>query len=113
METQKNPIATNGATWNAYYADKAAWPEGSYHDDTEIIVEGRAGFEDLSNVPNEASVIIKGGIVVLSEYDSLGLCEHFTTWRENQTFSFGTFKVPKKDLDEVVAAIVSAGGSVL
>ena len=116
MTEKIKQITTNGKTWNAYYADNTAWPEGSYHDDCEISVteNGVEIFAELGNVPNEASVVIRGGVVIF-EYDGYrqNLCEHFTTWLEKQTFAFGVFKVPKDKIEAVAAAIEAAGGSVL
>ena len=108
-------VTTNGKTWNAYYADKTAWPEGAYHDDCEISVteNGVEIFAELGIVPNEACMVIRGGVVISADCDSQDLCKHFSTWLEKQTFAFGVFKVPKDRLEAVAAAIVAAGGSVL
>jgi hypothetical protein len=34
-------VKTTGAVWNLFYADKTAWPEGSYHDDTLLAINGK------------------------------------------------------------------------
>lgn len=116
MTEKIKQITTNGKTWNAYYADNTAWPEGSYHDDCEISVteNGVEIFAELGNVPNEASMVIRGGVVISADRDKpQDLCKHFLTWLEKQTFAFGGFQVPKDRLEAVSAAIVAAGGSVL
>jgi len=110
-------VKTTGAEWNRFYNDKSAWPDGSWHKDEEITVNGETSdtYEiDLSAVPSDAAMTVAGGIVFLSLHDNDGpsLESYFKRWRKAQTTTFFNVECPHDKAEVVKAAIRFAGGKV-
>lgn len=109
-------VKTVGAEWSRFYSDKEAWPEGAWHEDEDVTVNGaRPGDDfDFSEVPNEAQMTISGGIVFMKSDDDDGpsLEVHFKRWRKRQTTTVLIVEVPHERADAVRSAIKDAGGTV-
>src|SRR3990167_8800989 len=61
-------VRTSGAIWSLFYADKKAWPEGSYHDDTLVAINGKESPDiDLDTLPLDATIEIRSGYVMLPD----------------------------------------------
>lgn len=106
---------TTGLEWNRFYADKEVWTEGTYHDDTVVIVDG-VEWDDLESVPNSATVKIESGYVVVGgtfrdKHPSLESV--FRAWRKRQTTCTLCVECSKDKRDAVVAAIKKTGGMVV
>lgn len=116
MSTTKT-VKTTGAVWNLFYADKSAWPEDAYHDDTLLKINGmEAPDAELDNLPAVASVEILCGWVFLPGGSGVDLAEHFTSWHDDQLhtgFAFGSFRVTADKLHAVRMAILAAGGELI
>ena len=55
---------TTGAEWKRYYQDAKAWPDGWFHEDEEVTVNGVYDEDaDLTAVPDDAAIVVKGGII--------------------------------------------------
>lgn len=110
-------VKTTGAIWNLFYADKTAWPEGAYHDDTLVAVNGKEDPDaDLDALPLDAQIEIKCGYVVFPDRSDADLGEHFLKWEALQAKQgqvFGTFRVPTDKLEAVHQAILAAGGELV
>lgn len=108
---------TTGAEWKRYYSDLSAWPDGAYHDDQLIVVDGVDSCEfdiDLSTVADSAQITIECGMYFSSEKDAEGrsLEAHFRRWRKSQSITLLTVEAPNDRLDAIKAAIKSTGGKV-
>jgi hypothetical protein len=110
---------TTGAELKAFYSDTTFWPEGAYHEDDEVIIDGvhRSDDQDIMDIPDESRVVVADGIVLdlpgIDNDKSPSFEGHFKKWRKQQTTVFFTGECPRDILDAVLAAIVAAGGKVI
>ena len=107
---------TTGAEWKRFYADTTFWPDGRWHDDELMTVNGEEppeGF-DLGEVADTAAMTILAGCVFDTAGDSLASLEgHFKKWRKLQTTASVVVDFPKDKLDELKALVKTIGGKVL
>jgi len=109
---------TTGAELKAFYIDTAFWPDGAYHDDEEIIVDGvnHTPFQDMLDIPDSSDVRISNGIVLglpgVDDDNAPSFEAYFKRWRKQQATSFIAVECNKDKFDAVVAAIIAAGGKV-
>lgn len=105
---------TNGIEFKKFYDDKSVWPEGAYHDEAVIMVDGEDATDtDLSLVPDSARVVIESGwVFVPDQDDAIPLETYFKRWRKSQTLRSLVVEVDVAKLDAVIAAIKAAGGKV-
>lgn len=103
-----------GAEWNRFYNDKEWWPENTFHDDAYITINGmdEAEDDDLSKIPDDASVSVTGGAVYHGEYseDAKSLESYFKAWRKKQSTVTMIVEAPREKEDAVREAIKAAGG---
>ena len=59
-------VKTTGAEFTRFYIDDAYWPDGAWHENEEIEVDGSPLLEDdgIEDVPDDAVVKITGGAVI-------------------------------------------------
>jgi len=108
-------VKVTGIEWNRFYADAEAWPDGAWHEDEEITVDGNAPPEDfdLSAVPDGATLTVAGGVVYLKGLkEGPSLETHFKRWRKRQTTTLLVVEVAHEAAEAVCAAIAAAGGKV-
>lgn len=109
-------LKTNGATFKRFYNDDSVWPEDSWHEDEEILVDGDLladGFS-VKDIPNTALVVLSGGVVHgFSDGDGTSLELHFKRWLKRQTTTRIMVECDLSKLDEIKLAIKAAGGKVL
>jgi hypothetical protein len=106
---------TTGAEFKAFYEDKTFWPEGAWHEDEEVTIDGAEPPEDfdLSSVPDNTKLVLANGYVTNTDGDELGSFEgYFRKWRKKQTTTFLSVEVPHEKAESVKAAIIAAGGRV-
>lgn len=107
---------TTGAEWKRFYADPQFWPEGAWHEDEEVTIDGRTAGDDddLSMLNDTAAVTVAGGIVFVQANDDDGptLEAYFKRWRKQQNTVFLAVEVPREKAEAVRAAIANAGGKV-
>jgi hypothetical protein len=109
-------VRTNGAEWKRFYADPTFWPDGAYHEDEEITINGEAADwgVDLTAVADDAVMTVSHGVVFLGEDDSGPSLEtHFKRWRRAQTTVCIACEVHRDKVDAVKSAIRAAGGRVI
>lgn len=106
-------VKTSGAEWKLFYADQTAWPEGAYHDDTMVSVNGVTNPDiDLGAVVDTDLLEVHQGQVMFPDGHDLDLVDHFTAWKNAQSTSFVVFQAPNDKLDAIKAAIIAAGGTI-
>ena len=105
---------TTGAEWKRFYADKAYWPEHSYHEDEELVVGGMTWTweEEMTTIADAAVITVAGGIVYLADGNTEGpsVESHFRRWRKAQTTVFFSCEAPRDLADAVKSAILLTGG---
>lgn len=107
---------TTGAEWKRFYNDKTAWPEGFWHDDEIMTLNGEEPPEDwdLGEVADTAALSILAGVVFNAEGDSVASLEsHFKKWRKQQNTASVAVEIPKDKLDELKALVKTIGGKVV
>lgn len=110
----KPAISMIGTTWKRFYNDPVAWPEGTYHDDYRVLINGVWDQEaDLIGVANDAKIQIECGVVLFYDGKVVDLLEHYQAWEKRQTLGTGAFEAPLSKMDAVKAAIVAAGGTLI
>ena len=106
-------VKVTGSEWNRFYADTEAWPDGAWHEDEEITIDGKAPSDDFdfSAVADGAMLTVAGGVVYLNGLEEGPSLEaHFKRWRKRQTTSVLVVEVPHEAAEAVRAAIAAAGG---
>jgi len=111
-------IKTNGLIWKRYYSDFGAWPEGWFHEDEILTVNGIVADDEeyiLSDIPDDAVVSVSGGAIYNadSELQRLSVEGHFRKWLKKQQVASVLVEVHKNNLDALKAAIVTAGGKIV
>ena len=109
-------IKMTGAEFWHFYNDDTFWPEGAWHDDTVVRVNGETVDDYTSeSMPGNAPVVIEGGVIFLEADGDKNVTfeSHFRKWRKAQdTVSF-VVECPTAMVDAVRAAIKAAGGKVI
>ena len=110
-------VKTTGAEIKRFYFDEAFWPEGVWHEDEDIEVNGSPLSEDgsIEEVPDDAVVKITGGAVI-----GLPGCGnggpsfegYFKKWRRAQSTVLFVVECAKDKKGAVRAAIRAAGGRI-
>ncbi|HIH2744861.1 TPA: hypothetical protein ACYLN4_000527 [Burkholderia lata] len=103
----------SGAEFLEFYHDKSLWTEGTYHDDTLVIVDGvdwSGSDKDLSEIPASATVKIDCGIVVFPDGHDEDLVDTFNRWKATRAASTKlVIDVPQEKLDAVRSALAALG----
>jgi hypothetical protein len=108
----------SGVEFKRYYQDPEFWPEGLWHDDEEITVDGVAPEPgaDLLAIPDTCVIDVKGGVLLLekgeSRFAGIAMDSHMRAWQRKQTVRNLLVEVDESKLEAVVAAIKAAGGRV-
>ncbi len=109
-------VKTSGAEWKRYYADALAWPDGWWHENEEISIDGIVDEDrNPAEIRDGAAVVIKGGVIFEGSYDAEGMSveAHFRKWREAQATTFVIAEVHKDQLEQVASAIKKTGGRIV
>lgn len=109
------PVKTTGAEWNAFYADASAWPDGWFHEDEVITVDGAYDEDrDLTCLQPDSKVTVTGGIIFKGDYSEEGdsVEGHFRKWRKAQTNTTIVVTVPNENLDALRQFVKTIGGRV-
>lgn len=111
-------VKTTGAEFKRFYNDPAFWPDGAWHEDEEIEVDGSPISEDLAieEVPDNAILKLTGGVVLglpNDDGDGVSLETHFKRWRKAQNTVSFVVECDKKDADVLKTTIRTFGGRVL
>ena len=105
-------VKTTGAEFKRFYFDDAYWPDGTWHEDDEILADGEEpGI--LDEITGNAVVSITGGIVFGIEGKKASLESWFRAWRKKQTTTSFVVECEIVDKAEVIAAIIAARGTVV
>ena len=108
-------VKTTGAEFKRFYFDDAYWPDGTWHEDEEIEVDGLPISEDLAieDVPDTASMRIAGGVVMgLADGSGPSVESYFKKWRKAQSTVSLLVECDKDKEDAVRSAVRAAGGRV-
>ena len=108
-------IKASGAMFKRFYSDDSAWPEDSWHEDEELLVNGEihgdGSFDDISD---DATIVLSGGVVFgLPNGTETSMELHFKRWLKRQTTTVVLVECDQSAVDQVKAAVKAAGGRVL
>ena len=108
-------VKTTGAEFKRFYFDDAYWPDGTWHEDEKIEVDGLPISEDLAleDVPDTASMRIAGGVVLgLADDSEPSFESYFKKWHKAQSTVSFVVECDKNKEGAVRSAVHSAGGRV-
>ena len=107
-------IKTTGSEFKRFYDDEASWPGGAWHEEETLLVNGDEWSDGVTAIPDNAIVNLSGGVVLgLPHGTQTSLELHFSRWRKRQTTTTILVECDRAKLDDVKAAVKSAGGKVL
>jgi hypothetical protein len=112
-------IKTTGAEFKRFYTDKSYWPEGTWHDDEEILVDGKEfpHENDLMTVADAAIMRVAAGCVYEAqgyEPDNWPSLEvYFRRWLREQSVVVVAVEVPKDRLQQLKDGLKEFGGKVI
>lgn len=103
---------TTGLEFNRFYAEP--WPDGQYHEDVELTINGESKDEWDDIIINDTDIIVIIGGIVCNDND--GSCVSFESffkkWRKKQQTRILMVEVTADKLDNLVDVIKSAGGKI-
>jgi hypothetical protein len=109
-------VKMSGAEFKKFYEDDEFWPDGVWHEDAQISVDGedRPDGVESNEVSDTSVVVIEGGALFGEqwEYEGPSLETYFRRWRKKQTTTFLTVECDHTKLEAVKAAIKAAGGKI-
>ena len=118
-------VKMSGKEWNEFYNDPAWWPDGLYHEEEVLEVDGRiVSWEEahddevsLEALPDNATVKLTGGYVMQDNTRTMiaervsTLESYFKKWRKQQNTAWLVVKCDKDKVEQVKKAVREAGGS--
>lgn len=109
-------VKTTGAEFKRFYFDEAYWPDGTWHEDEEIKVDGLPISEDLAieDIPDTAVMKIAGGVVLgLTDGSDPSVKSYFKKWRKAQSTVSFVVECDKDKEGAVRSAVRAVGGRVV
>lgn len=109
-------VKTTGAEFKRFYFDEAYWPDGTWHEDEEIEVDGLPISEDLAieDIPDTAVMKIAGGVVLgLTDGSDPSVESYFKKWRKAQSTVSFVVECDKDKEGAVRSAVRAVGGRVV
>lgn len=109
-------IKTTGAEYKRFYNDPTAWPDDSWYEDVELLVNGVELTPELGvvDIHDDAVINLSGGVVFgLPNGTETSVEAHFKRWRKRQTTTTFLVECDMDKVDEVKAAVKAAGGKVV
>lgn len=108
-------IKTTGAEWKLFYADPKTFPDGAYHEDEELVIDGKAWdwMDDIEFIPDDAQVTLSGGVFYLDgdATDGPSLETYFKRWKKRQGTAVLVITGPKEREHEVRTLLKAQGWS--
>ena len=106
-------IKTSGAEYKRFYDDEAAWPDGAWHEEELLLVNGDEWTDEVAEIPDNAIVNLSGGAVFgLPNGAEPSMELHFKHWRKRQTTTTILVECDLAKLDAIKLAVKAAGGRV-
>lgn len=105
-------VTTTASEFQRFYADPVAWPEGRFHEEVELRVNGARTSDVVpEDWPADAQVVIENGWVFDGEeWDGCGsLAEHFTKWANAQVTRIRMVQYEAHREAEVLAGLQALG----
>lgn len=107
---------TNGAEFKRFYLDGEFWPDGTWHEDELMTVDGEVidGGIEAETLSDEARITIDGGCVFGPQFNENepSLEGYFKRWKKKQTTVTFIVECDITTAESVKAAVKSAGGRV-
>ena len=102
---------TTGAEWQAYHADKNAWPPGAWYEECAITADG-VEIEDHLDLSATSQVTIEGGVYWPGDemVGGVSLETHFSKWRKAQTVERIVVEVARDHAKALRDALKMLGG---
>lgn len=108
-------VKTTGVEFKKFYHDPEFWPEDSWIEDIELLVDGErneSAEDDVDTIPDTSKVTIEAGFVVLDSCNTPSLESFFKKWRKAQTTVSFVVECHKDHAEGIKAGIKMMGGTV-
>lgn len=112
------PTKSSGAEFKQFYSDQKFWPEKSYHEGEQILVDGvlATSETEFSEISDQAQITVSGGRVLgLPRYscgDGPTFEARFKAWRRSRGMQVLVAEIPGDRVEEARRAIQAVGGRV-
>lgn len=104
-------VKTTGVNFKKFYSDPDMWPEGYWHEDEIVCVNGVRIEELYEEMPDDAKVTIEGGCIVSEEGVHIDSMESlFRKWKKKQTSTYIITLVPNDKMDQFIKAVKAVKG---
>ena len=108
-------VKSTGMEWKKFYFDEEYWPNGAWHEDAEIKLDGNVCSDevDFMEIADSSVITLSGGVFYPEIHENpLPLELHFKRWRKKQKTTVLLVEVPNELAVAVVNSIISSGGKV-
>lgn len=109
-------VKMTGKQWKVFYADSEYWPEGRYHDDQIVHLNGKPsnlpvsdhlGIKDTDEVSVVYGDVMDKGAVLVGD-----LVDYAQEWLDKVTKTQMLIQCPDDKVEAVIKAVMAAGGEV-
>lgn len=110
------PVKISGADFKKFYNDKKWWPDGIWHEEESISVNGveKDCYEtDYDKILDSDLLVISGGCVLSDKREICSMETYIRRWKSALAERIILVKAPQKKLGDIVGAIKGAGGKVI
>lgn len=97
-------IKTTGREFKSYYFDKSAWPDGAWHEEETMTIDGvvqdQDNYIEPESIPDSAIISLSHGCVFMSEDGhgkTMSMEAHFKRWKKAQTMMTIVIEFDKAD----------------
>ena len=110
-------MKTTGLNFKAFYDDSSVWKDGFFHDDGQILVNGKDHIDheiDLT-VIEDSDVVDFEGVDIFDGSGNLvmSMADAFKSWSDASVSSALLVKVPADSIEALRSYVQSLGGSVV
>ncbi len=111
-------VTMSGAEFRAFYNDGAVWPEGAYHDDAIVRVDGKVFIGDEAKNGGDASSLSPACVVHIDQGwifnpqsgETEDLCDVASKWLTAQKNDHFVVSLPKGQREALAALVATLGG---
>jgi len=105
----------SGVDFKKFYSDKKFWPEGVWHDDSVVTVNGEHDPDaNLEIVADDAIIRIESGYVMTAEDEEISpLATYYAKWAKEQAYRTVMVEIEHAKVSQLEALVSEIGGKVV
>ena len=110
-------MKVSAAEFKRFYEDESFWPEGVFHDDTDIAIDGVSEYDDnaisVCDAADSSIVTFSCGDVYGKDGEFIAsFPSYFKRWKKKQETEFVVVSIHKDKLEALSALVKSVGGKI-